>query len=258
MTTLDEKIEKASVEKALRYPMMRIKDNLKEIREIGEMAQDYIVKLDPEMLRPGRWEPIPQITIDFLTAVFRYLGDRKTTEVSEIYLNVGNIMKVAIEYATTKGADKEGTLNPKITAGSDMDFNVREYDDAMTIDQSEILKADGCEHLPVQFFEDRAIIKEICLELRPKLYQKYGIRISETSWGIIPVSVVAFFRCAKTWLIDHKDDGPCGVEINLGNTCHIGVSKEGDENDIDYFIYITPGQNFKLDHAKNDADTELQ
>lgn len=258
MTELDKKIEQASVEKALRYPMMRIKDNLKEIREIGERAQDYFVKLDPEVLRPNRWEPIPQITMDFLNSVFKYLGDRKTTEVAEIYLNVGNIMRVSIEYASTKGADKEGTLNPKITVGPDMDFNKREYEDSMTIEQAETLRVDGCEHLPIQFFDDRKVIKEICMELKPKLYTNYGIKITDSSWGIIPLSVVAFFRCAKDWLIQHKDDGECGVQINLGNTVFIGVEKEGlEEDDVEYFIYITPGQNFKLDYAKGDDKTEV-
>lgn len=256
MTELDKKIEDASIEKALRYPLMKIKDNLKEIRTIGEMAQDYIVKMDPEIMRPGRWEVIPQITIDFLMAVFKYIGDRKSTEVSEVYLNIGDIMRVAIEYAATDG-DKEGTLNPLITIGSDMDINTTEYDDTITFDQAEILRVDECEHLPIQFFDDRKVIKEICMEMKPKLYTNYGIRITDKSWAIIPTCVVAFFRCAKSWLLEHKDDGPCGIDINLGNTVFIGVQKEGDDDEPEYYTYITPGQNFKLDFAKGDAQTEL-
>ena len=258
MTELDKKIEDATIEKAMRYPLMRIKDNLTEIRKISEMAQDYIVKMNPEIYRPGRWEAIPQITIDFLTEVFKYLGDRKRTDVAEVYLNIGDIMRVSIEYTATEGADKEGTLNPKISIGPDMDINTREYDDSLTIDQAEILKADECENLPVQFFEDRKVIKEISMSLKPKLYTNYGIKISDRSWTVIPSSVVAFFRCAKAWLLEHKDDGPCGVEINLGNTVYIGVQKEGlEDEDPEYFVYITPGQVFKLDFAKGDAQTEL-
>lgn len=255
---LDKKIEDAVAESALRYPLMKVKDNLKEIRIIGEAAQDYIVKMDPEILRPNRWETIPQITIDFTKAIFQYLGERKRTDVAEVYLNIGNIMRVAIEYAET-GGEKEGTLNPKISIGSDMDINTTEYDDVLSFEQSEILKADGCEHLPVQFFDDRKVIKEIAMSVKSKLATNYGIKITDKSWAMIPCAFVAFFRCAKTWLLEHKDDGPCGVKINLGNCVTLGIQKEGlDESDVEYFTYITPGQTFKLSYAKSDDDTELK
>lgn len=255
MTELDQKIEKATVEKAMRYPLVGIKDNLAEIREIGQMAQDYFTELDPEVLRPSRWEIIPQITIDFLDSVFKYLGDKKRTDVAEIYLRLGDIMTPAIEYATTKGADKDGTLNPKITIGPDMAFDKTDYDDSITMEQAQILEADGCNHLPIQFFEDREVIKEICLELKPKLYSRYGIKLMQ-NWALIPLAFVAFFRCAKKWLINHKDDGECGVEINIGDYVFMGIQKEGDDDDVEYIMYITPGQKFKLDYAKGDEKTE--
>ena len=258
MADLDKKIEDATVEKALRYPLVKVKENLTEIRLISEAAQDYITKMDPDIIRPSRWEVIPQITIDFLKAIFQYLGERKRTDVAEVYINIGNIMRVSIEYAGTM-ADKEGTLNPKISIGSDMDINTVEYDDTITFEQSEILKVDDCEHLPIQFFDDRKVIKEIAMSMKSKLYTNSGIKITDKSWAMIPCALVSFFRCAKTWLIEHKDDGPCGMEINLGNCVTIGVQKEGlDDDDVEYFIYITPGQTFKLSFAKGDAETELE
>lgn len=258
MENLDKKIEDASVEKALRYPLLGIKANLTELRHIGEAAQDYITKLSPDIIRPGRWEVIPQITIDFLREVYKYLGERKRTDVSEVYLDLGNIMRVAIEYAATNG-DKEGTLNPKIIAGSDMTLDTTEYDDDITFEQAEMLKADDCEMLPAMFFDNRKVIKEICTSLKPSLYTNYGIRISDKSWAIIPCSFVAFFRCAKEWLINHKDDGPCGVDINVGNVVSVGIQKEGLEGEEpEYFLYITPGQVFKHNFAKGDEKTELK
>lgn len=257
-STLDDKIENAKIEKELRYPLMRVKDNLTEIRLIGEAAQDYIVKLNPEIKRPGRWEAIPQITMDFLEAVFKYLGERKRTDVSEVYLDLGNIMRASIEYAITEtnGDGKNGTLNPKIVVGSDMKLETSEYDDDLTFDQAEILVADGCENLPIQFFDNRKVIKEISIGLLSKLMTNSGIKITDRSWTLVPCAFVAFFRCAKKWLIDHKDDGPCGIEINVGGTVFIGIAKEGSDDDLDYYLYITPGQVFKCDYAKGDDKTE--
>ena len=255
MSTLDEQIERVNTEKALRYPLMRFKDSLKEIREISEMAQDYIVELDPEVLRPNRWEVIPQIAHDFIEGVLQYLGERKSTDVAEVYLNIGRLMTASIEYATTTGANKDGTLNPKYVVGSDLLLETKEYDDDISIEQADILKMDGCEHLPIQFFDDRKVIKEICLTLSPKLYTKYGIHMGN-NWGLIPLCAVSFFRCAKDWLIKHKDDGPCGVEIKLGELLIFGIEKEGPDDDVEYYTFIGPGQSFKLDDAKGDEHTE--
>lgn len=255
MNTLDEQIEKATAEKALRYPLMGFKDSLKEIREISEAAQDYILTLNPEVMRPNRWEVIPQITIDFIGGVLNYLGERKSTDVAEVYLNVGNLMTVFIEYGTTSGANKEGTLNPKVTIGTDLLMETEEYNDEVSIEQADILTIEESELLPIQFFDDRKVIKEICLEIKPKLYSNYGIKLGK-EWGLIPLCAVAFFRCAKDWLIKHKDDGPCGVYIKLGNLLEFGIEKEGPDDDVEYHTYITPGQSFKQDNSKNDADTE--
>lgn len=257
MNTLDGQITKSAAEKALRYPLMRIKDSLKEIREISEKAQDYITVLDPEVIRPNRWEVIPQLTFYFIEGILKYLNERKSTDVAEVFLNIGNLMTVSIEYAETPGANKEGTLNPKVIIGSDLRMETKEYDDDISIEQMEILKAQGCEHLPVQFFDNMKIIEEICNNIKPKIYPETGIKLGNT-WELIPLCAVAFLRCAKDWLIKHKDDGPCGVEIKLGELLIFGVSKEGPDDDVEYFTFIDPGQSFKLDNAKGDDDTEKE
>lgn len=259
MNNLDKRIEDATVEKALRYPLIGIRDNLTELRLIGESAQDYITTLNPDLIRPGRWEVIPQIAMDFLKEVYRYLGERKRTDVSEVYLDLGDIMRVSIEYTATAKADKEGTLNPKIVVGNDMLLETTEYNDDITFEQAEILRADECAGLPAQFFENRKVIKDIAMAVKPKLMTQYGIKISDSSWTAIPCAFVAFFRCAKKWLTEHKDDGPRGVDINVGNIVSIGIEKEGLEGEEpDYFLFITPGQVFKHNYAKGDNDTETK
>lgn len=255
MNTLDEQIEKASAEKALRYPLMKFKDSLKEIREISEMAQDYIVTLQPDVLRPNRWEVIPQITIDFIDGVLKYIDERKTTEASEVYLNIGKLMTVSVEYATTTGANKDGTLNPKVTIGSDLRLETKEYDDDISIDQADILNVEECRHLPAQFFDDRKVMKEICTELVQKLHTNYGIVLGK-DWSLIPLCAVAFFRSAKEWLIKHKDDGECGVQVKLGDILTFGIEKEGPDDDVEYYAFIAPGQSFKQNRAKSDDATE--
>lgn len=254
---LDEAIQKATTEKALRYPLMRYKDSLKEIREISERAQDYIVELDPEVIRPNRWEVIPQITFDFFEGVLHYLGERKTTDAAEVYLPIGNLMTVFIEFAKTPEANKEGTLNPKVTIGSDLKLETTSYDDDVSVDQMEMMRANNCTHLPVQFFDDMKVMEEICKSVKSKIASNSGIKLGE-GWDLIPLCVVAFMRSAKEWLIAHKDDGPCGVELKLGEYLIFGIVKEGPDDDIEYYTFISPGQSFKLDDAKGDDKTELE
>lgn len=257
MSTLDEQTEKVSAEKALRYPLMKIKDSLKEIREISEKAQDYITVLDPEVIRPNRWEVIPQLTFYFIEGILKYLDERKSTDVAEVYLHIGNLMTVSIEYAETPGANKEGTLNPKVIIGSDLRMETKEYDDDISIDQMEILKANNGEHLPIQFFDNMKVIEEVCSLIKPRIYPETGIKLGN-AWGLIPLCSVAFLRCAKDWLIKHKDDGPCGVDLKLGELLMFGIVKEGPDDDVEYYTYISPGQSFKLDNSKGDDRTEKE
>ena len=43
MTELEQKVKQSRVERERKYPMLDITDNRKEIREIAEAAQDYMV-----------------------------------------------------------------------------------------------------------------------------------------------------------------------------------------------------------------------
>jgi hypothetical protein len=257
MEDLEAKMHQASLERQTRYPLLSITDNLKEIREIAEKTQDYMVELNPELLRPQLWESIPRIAMEFIEHAFAYMGDRKTTEFGEICLPLGKIMTVGVEYATTEGSDKEGTFNPFIRIGKEMDYDYKDepYDNSIDVNMASLLREEQCENLMGQFFDNRKEIKTISQSVTSILLNNYGIKFLD--WTLVPLTFVAFFRKAKEYLISHKDDGECGVEINFGDAVTFGIEKEGWDDDISYRIYIIPGQKPKLNNAKDDSKTEL-
>ena len=73
MTELEQKVKQSRVERERKYPMLDITDNRKEIREIAEAAQDYMVQLNPDVVRLKIWESIPRITMEFILAAFTKL-----------------------------------------------------------------------------------------------------------------------------------------------------------------------------------------
>lgn len=254
--TLEEKVKKARLEQEARYPLLDIRDSRKEIREICELASDYLLELNPEVKKPQFWELMARIPMEFLKEVFTYLNDRKTTEVGEIYLPLGNILEVGIQFTKTDG-DKEGTLNPVIRCKDEFNYKKKDepYDDSLSVEMNQILESENhIEHLLPQFFDDREVIGKISESVKGTLSSKYGVTLID--WTLIPTVFVAFFRKAKDYLILHKDDGECGVEIKFGDLCNIGIERFGSDEEIDYELYVTPGQIFKKDFAKGDEMTE--
>ena len=254
--SLDEAIQSANTDRARRFPLLDITDNVAEIREIAQMAAPYVREMNPELLEPEPWECLVQIVMQFLRATFEYLDKRKSTEINEIYIDLGTLMRVSIFYGETKKGDKVGTFNPGISVGRDMAYEFREepYNDAMSADMANDLEEIGMRYLHPMFYDIREEMKKICETVAANMVALYGVRILDSE--SVSYIVVAFFRKAKEWLVEHKDDDEgYGAEINLGRLITIGIEKRADG---DHFIYITPSPEFKMDNAKGDQKTEMR
>lgn len=254
--TLDDAIKEANIDRAKRFPLLDINTNIEEIREIAQRAIPYVHEMCPDLMEPEPWEFTTQIVMQLLRATFGYLNKRKSTEFKEVYLNLGTLMKVSICYGETKTGDKVGTFNPAIEVGRDLDYAFREepYNDAMSNDMAQELEAAGMKYLHPMFYDVRKEFHEICETTKANIQANYQIKVTESD--SLSYVLVAFFRKAKEWLIEHKDDNDgYGAEFSLGRLIDMGIEKHADES---YFIYLTPSPEFKMDNAKGDDKTEKQ
>lgn len=262
MTELEQKIQQAGIERERRYPLLAIVDNREEIRIISQKTQDYMIEMNSELRRIKIWEAIPRIVIEFINASFTKLSKSDAAKKGQSSIIIGDIMELGVNGIATKDGDKEGNLTPFIRCRSEFKYeNVSlPYIDEVPIDIAKIMREDNCEGLPIQFFDNRDEIKDISLIAMNSLDKNYGIIMGEKSdWFIIPLTVVAFFRQVRAFLVEHKDDGEIGIDINFADLIKIGITKEGgiEEGDpVDYILYITPNQIFKKDNAKDDGVTE--
>lgn len=260
MTELEEQIKQAGVERQRRYPLLDITNNREEIRAIAQAAQDYMVELNSDVKRIKVWEAIPRMVIEFIQGAFTKLSKDDALKQGESSIIIGDIMELGIEYMGTADGDKQGNLTPVVHCRSEFKWenNLLPYHDEISVDEARVLREENCEGLPAQFFENRKEIKEVCMIARRKL-EDCGIILPESDWWILALTVVAFFRKTKEYLVEHKDDGEIGVEIDFANLLKIAVTKEGglEEGDpVDYILSITPNQIFKKDFAKGDDTTE--
>jgi hypothetical protein len=261
MTQLEEQIKQSAIERERKYPLLDISDNRKEIREIAQLTQDYMVELNPDVKRIKIWEAIPRIVIEFIHASFTKLSKTDAMKNGESSLVLGDIMEIGIQYMATSDGDKAGNLTPIIRCRSEFKYENASlpYRDEVPVDIARTMEEEKCPGLPIQFYDDRETIKDIS-QIAIKELDNYGIILMD-EWWIIPLVFVAFFRKTKDWLLKHKDDGEIGVEINFADLIKIAITKEGgmEEGDpVDYILSITPNQIFKKDNAKGDDITELQ
>lgn len=263
MTELEQKIQQANIERERKYPLLAIVDNRKEIREIAIATQDYMVELNPDLKKIKIWEAIPRIVIEFINASFTKLDKSDAMHKGESSIVIGDIMEIGLDGLLTMDGDKDGNITPMIKCRSEFVYeNVSlPYNDDLTIDQMNTLIDEKCEGLPAQFFDNREQIEEISKIAMRTLRNDYGIIMNEeTDWFLIPLTVVAFFRKTRDYLIEHKDDSDVGIEINFANLIKLGINKEGgfdDDDPIDYILYISAEQIFKKDNAKDDKVTEI-
>lgn len=241
---LGKKIEKEELDRRKRYPLLDIVNNRSEIRTISEDALAYCAKVYPELKaldEQNLWELAPRITIELLKEVFNFVASKKSKESGEVSYDIGDFVKIGIEYGTTDDAEKEGTFNPVISVKSEM-----YYDNAIDIkNKVPEEKAD---------FGDSMTLQEICTKVTDTLMTKFGVKVSH--YNAVLNIFAAFMRMAKQYLIKHRDDTEYGVEINLADVIDISIEKYIGDSGDEYCIQIAPGQIAKLQFAKNDDVTE--
>lgn len=241
---LTKKIEKEETERRKRYPLLDIVNNRAEIRMISEDALKYCVDVYPELKAlydQNLWEIVPRITIELLKEVFSFVAGKKSKEAGEISYDLGEFIKVGIEYGTTDDAEKEGTFNPIISVKSEMTYdNMVDINNKVPKD-----KAD---------FGDSVVLQDICTKVTDTLMKKFGVKVSH--YTAVLNLFAAFMRMTKQYLIKHRDDTEYGVEINLADVVDMSIEKYIGESGDEYCIQIAPGQIAKLQFAKNDDVTE--
>lgn len=265
MTELEQKIQQANIERTKRYPLLDIVNNREEIRKISQMTQDYMIELNPDLKRIKIWEAIPRVVIEFISASLTVLEQTEAIESGLSSVVIGDIMELGIDGLRTTDGDKDGNLTGYIKCRSEFKYeNIKlPYRDEVPSDIAKIMREEGCEGLPIQFFDNREEIEKISKTAMDNLENKFGILFGgDKDWFIIPLVVMAFFRKMRDYLVENKDNSPeqIGIDINFADLIKIGITKEGgmDEDDpVDYVLYITPHQIFKKDHAKNDAVTNI-
>jgi hypothetical protein len=260
MTNLEEKIKQMGIEQERRYPLLDISNNRKEIREISEATQDYLIELNSDLKRIKIWEAIPRIVIEFIQASFTKLSKTDAKNNGESSLVLGDIMEIGIQYMSTVDGDKAGNLTPIIRCRSEFKYeNVQlPFRDEVPVDIANIMIDENCSGLPIQFFDNREEIKDIAT-LAMKNLERFGIIFGDNDWWVVALVFVAFFRKTRDFLVAHKDDGEIGVEISFADLLKIAITKEGgiEEGDpVDYVLSIIPDQIFKKDNAKGDDVTE--
>ena len=262
MTELEQQIQQAGIERARRFPLLAIVDNRDEIRKISRATQDYMIELDPDLKRIKIWEAIPRIVIEFINACFTKLSKTEAAENGSSSIVIGDIMEIGVDGLMTKDGDKDGNLTPFIRCRSEFKYeNISlPYRDEVPIDIANQMSDEKCTGLPIQFFDNREEIKEVTKTAMDVLTRDYGIIVGEQNdWFIIPLTVVAFFRQVRKFLVEHKDDGEIGIDINFADLIKVGIVKEGgmeEDDPVDYILYIAPNQIFKKDNAKGDDITE--
>ena len=260
--TLEEKKLAVEKERRVQHPLWNYPDNRKELRTIGERAMDLLYRGDnplrPDVVNMGVWEAIPIITLNVLQSAVNYLVAHRSTDVSEVYLTFGKLFQIGIEYMVVQSAENANTFNPKIKVLDELRYDMKDvpYDDDIPVDIGQTLRDEKSEYLPVQFFEERETMYEIVKDLisypngrTGTLASDYGIVTYD--WTLLYSIVVVFFRAAKEFLIEHKDDDGFGIELKLGRIIDFGISKNGDDEDDDYDLYVSPGQDFKVSQKHN-------
>lgn len=243
--TLDEMISSANKELPDRKPLLNFSENVEEIREICLRACPYVREMNNELLEPEPWEVLIQGVIYVLKETFAMLNDNKSPDVGEVFIEYGTLMKIAISAAVTRTADKVGTYNPCIYVGKELEYGFSDYNDLMTSEMAQTLKSEGLEFLHPMFFEQREQIKDICERASRRLESEMGIQMFD--YESLTYFVVAFFRKAKEYLVEHKDED---MQFYIGRLIKMGIEKHKDGT---YFIYVTPAQEFKMENAKGDG-----
>ena len=237
-------------------PLWAFGNNRIEIRNIAEMAGESLETVLPEIDFRTHCVAIPCTVLCFMNELLNRLNTIKIETKKPVPFQFGNLMTLEIEQLEIADAEKSGSLNPAIYPGEELDYDKRDIvpSDAVSSDMAKELAKIGGPDLPAQFYGDREFYKKISETCMQELDKEYGVVFF--NWSIIPLITLHFFRAAKRFLIENKDNEETGIAIDFANILTIGISKEGPDDDVSYAIYLEPGQIFKKDYGKSDAITE--
>lgn len=243
---LAEEVERAEKERAKRYPLLDVVNNLEDLRRISEDTVKYAGEMYPDLgeALDGLWEVVIRTSLEFSKSVFKILEKEKSTKASMVSVEIDNFMRFGIEYGTTEDGDKDATFNPIVTILGDM-----VYDNDNPEETEKVVQV-------AQYLgENDNTIETICKDTQTTMQTKYGVIIED--WRNILRIFIAFAVQTRAYLIDHKDDNDYGMDINFGNVLDIGIERYGLEDEkIQYCIQFAPHQIPKLENAKNDDNTE--
>ena len=252
---MSEKVENV-LERHGGDPLWQFGDHRTEAHEIAVMAAEMLDEDVTDLKFKPFADAIPCMTVVFLTELLNRLNRIKIETKAPVEFKFGKLMTLEIQYFEVKEAEKMGSLNPAIYVGPELDYDKADlpYDNTITADMARELAKIGGPHLPAQCYEDREFYQKICEAIKDELDKRYDIKYAD--WSVVVLATVYFFRAAKKFLIEHKDSGDIGVNLDLANIMTIGIVKEGPDDDVSYMIYLEPGQIFKKDNAKGDDITE--
>lgn len=234
---LKEKTEEAVLERARKYSSIEITNNKKEISEMAIETLSYIKTIYPELPSIPDSVIVYMATINFIKQTYMFLAKKRTKDMGETYVDLGDFVRFSIEFGTTENADKDGTFNPKLTVKSEL-----MYDNETPANNK--IKSEA----PVIDFD--ADIETIA-KGASNLLKSSGIIFQD--WRNIVQIVLAFLRVVKDYLIKHKDDNEYGLVINLAEIVDLAIEKYGEEGEEPrYEICFGPGKALKLESKGDD------
>lgn len=244
-------------------PLWDIADSRIEIETIAENAAKHIDEAYPKMRTSQVYMAIPRISQVFVVHLLNYLDNLKRSDIekckeSGVEFSLGDIATFRIEYLSTPNSEgKESTFNPAILVGPELDYNKRDipYKDALSVEMAEKARGLGARYILAQYYDQMSDLKPICEAAMKELEDTYDIKF--TDWSMLLLTTTYFFREIRNFLVENKDAGELGIEINFADLFNVGIEKDGPDDDIEYNIYMTPGQFFKKERAKTDSEEKI-
>ena len=245
MEELTQAAENAEQEKAQRYVLWAAVNDLDDIRELSEDTIRYAAdmyesmkKLEPEKI----WELVPRVVSDVIAELFKKV-DANKAKGKTITTKLGDFMTIGIEYAGTNNADKEGTFNPVIEVGPELQY-----------DNEDKKKNELPTEVPMFDPKEQDTMDFVCKSVQNKLRSKYGVVVED--YKAVEYIFTSFLRKLKQYLIANKDKADYGCDITLGETLNIGLTKYDADGTTKYCIGIDPGRIIKMEYAKSDEKSE--
>lgn len=233
-----------------------ISDSKAEIQVISESAAAMVHEMYPELDLRACWEGIPRITLTVMTSLLNQLKSALIKTQAPVSWKFGKLMTIEIQWGEFTKSDKVGTLNPAYFVGEELSYETKDvpYNDAITASMAKDLEKMGTHYLPAQFYDDREFYKKVSDEASRELLDWDVVVLDD--WGIPMLITEMFFRAAKKYFIDNKDQSETGCAMKFAELFEMGVDVDGPVDDPGYEIYIKGMVSSKMDKAKADNISE--